>query len=458
MNWREVESLLAAGRGPHVDVATERIAPSRLAETLVALANAEGGTVILAGGARPPAGLAEPEAALERAMEAVLLCEPRLVMPLPALVSDGDSGAAVVVMQVPRGLPHVYAVAGRYLRREGRENRPLASVELVSLLIRRGQLGYDAQEVADAGADDMDWARVQRYGEALGLMPALSPQEVLRRRGGWVHGGGRPTYAGLLMFGREPDRVVRSAEIVAVRYAGPEMGDRFIREEISGTLPDQITRAEAFAMANMRHGARLVGMERVERPEFPREAVREAIVNAVAHRDYSVAGDGIRLLMFSDRIEIYSPGRLPGHVTVDNILDERFSRNEVIVQMLADMGYIERLGYGIDRMVALLRAEGLPDPTFEETANGFRVVLRGAGERMVAPRGAAGRWQGAGINSRQALAMTYLDEHEQISSREYQALCPDVSAETLRRDLAELVSKGILLKIGQKRGTYYVLR
>ena len=287
------------------------------------------------------------------------------------------------------------------------------------------------------------------------------PSRYQRYCGGevaWSHTTGRPTYAGILLFGREPERFVRSSEIVAVRYVGPQMGDRFVREEIRGPLPDQITRAEAFVTANMRHGARLVGMERVQRPEYPPEAVREAIVNAVAHRDYSISGDGIRLLIFSDRIEVYSPGRLPGHVTVDNILDERFSRNEIIVQMLADMGHIERLGYGIDRMVALLHAEGLPDPTFEETTNGFRVVLWGAGERLTAPRPVPGRLQGAGLNPRQALALAYLDEHEQITNRDYQALCPDVSAETLRRDLAELVSRGILLKIGQKRGTYYVLR
>jgi predicted HTH transcriptional regulator len=116
------------------------------------------------------------------------------------------------------------------------------------------------------------------------------------------------------------------------------------------------------------------------------------VVNAVAHRDYSLRGDSIRLLMFSDRMEVYSPGRLPGHVTLDNLLkDERFSRNEVIVQVLSDLGFIERLGYGIDRMIAAMQEAGLPAPRFEETAAGFRVTLlrrRRPGERQ--PRRSAG--------------------------------------------------------------------
>lgn len=104
----------------------------------------------------------------------------------------------------------------------------------------------------------------------------------------------------------------------------------------------------------MRRGMRIRG-SRCEVPEYPPAVAREAAVNAVAHRDYSLCGDSIRLLMFNDRMEVYSPGRLPGHVTLENMLHERFSRNEVIVQILSDMGFIERLGYGIDRMIAAMQ-------------------------------------------------------------------------------------------------------
>ena len=205
-------------------------------------------------------------------------------------------------------------------------------------------------------------------------------------------------------------------------------------------------------------GVRLVGLERVEEPEYPVKAVREAIVNAVAHRDYQIRGDEIRLLLFSDRIEFYSPGRLPGHITVDNLVDERFSRNEAIVQVLSDMGFIERLGYGIDRMLRLMADAKLPEPRFEETAAGFRVTLLGHGAGLLGLDTSGRRWRQLNLNDRQEKALAFLAEHDRITNRDYQELCPDVSPETIRRDLADLVDKDLILKIGDKRATYYIFK
>ena len=236
------------------------------------------------------------------------------------------------------------------------------------------------------------------------------------------------------------------------------MGDSFLKEEVRGTLPELIRRAEAFVSSNMRRGVRLRGLERVEETEYPIDVVREAIVNAVAHRDYQIRGDEIRVFLFSDRVEFYSPGRLPGHVTVENLVHERYSRNEAIVQVLSDLGFIERLGYGVDRMIRLMAEAGLPAPKFEETAAGFRVTLKGQGAGLLPETYDARQWRHLGLNERQESALAYLVENERITNREYQDLCPDVSPETLRRDLADLVSKNLLLKIGEKRATYYILK
>jgi ATP-dependent DNA helicase RecG len=208
----------------------------------------------------------------------------------------------------------------------------------------------------------------------------------------------------------------------------------------------------------MRKGSRLDALQRADRAEYPLPAVREAIVNAVAHRDYAIRGDEIRLLMFSDRIEVYSPGRLPGHVTLDNLVDERFSRNEVIAQVLADMGFIERLGYGIDRMIRLMREWGLPAPRFAETANGFKVTLRGPGEKLVSDEVDRSKWRRLELNERQQAALEYIAKNQRITNREYHDLFPDVSEETIRRDLADLAEQGVLLKLGDKKGTHYILK
>ena len=186
--------------------------------------------------------------------------------------------------------------------------------------------------------------------------------------------------------------------------------------------------------------------------------MREAIVNAIAHRDYSIRGEGIRLLMFADRLEVYSPGRLPGHVTIDNMKDERYSRNEAVVAVLSDLGYIERLGYGIDRMLAAMQEAGLRAPVFEEMSAGFRVTLYSASDELVVSQPEAQQWPHGYLNPRQEAAVAFLHEHGRITNSDYQALAPDVSAETIRRDLADLVEKNLLLRIGEKRATYYILK
>jgi ATP-dependent DNA helicase RecG len=197
-------------------------------------------------------------------------------------------------------------------------------------------------------------------------------------------------------------------------------------------------------------------------PEYPLEAVRELLVNAVAHRDYNQGGDSIHLNIFADRIEVHSPGGLPGPVNLDNLLQARFSRNAVIVQVLSDLGFVERLGYGLDRVVNVMRQNGLRTPQFEEIAGSFRVTLYGQPEEVEArkkvPAPDVLAYREAGLNPRQEMALGYLSQNRRITNREYQELCPDVHPETLRRDLVDLVTRDILIKVGDKRATYYILK
>ncbi len=460
MSGPELQALVDAGRGPETEFGPETTSQSRLAETLVAFANAGGGTLVVGLDARSgtPKGLSDPDSTLDRVLEAALAADPPMIVPLPQVVDMG--GCSVLVATVPAGLPHVYSYKGKYLVREGRHNRPLAPRLLRRLMMERGAVSFEALVPDGARLEDLDWAKAGRYLSGMERLSEVPPEEALLRRGCLVEdeAGLRPTYAGLMLFGHEPQRWVPSAEILVVRYGGVAMDDRFVKEQVHGTLPEQIRRAEAFILSNMRRGVRLVGLERREETEYPPEAVREAIVNAVAHRDYQIRGDEIRVLMFADRIELYSPGRLPGHVTVENLVHERFSRNEILVQILSDMGFIERLGYGIDRMLWLMAEAGLPKPRFQETVAGFQVTLVGQGQGLVSQEADVLRWRHLGLNERQEMALGYLVERGRITNREYQELCPDVSAETIRRDLADLVSKNLLLKIGEKRATYYILK
>ncbi len=463
MQTDEIKQFLAQAQGETLAFALETIKVNKLVETLAAFANSTGG-ILLMGVNRlgQLKGLTDPEAAFDKAVEAALSCDPPLIIPLPRLVLMDDT--TVLVVEVPAGLPHVYQAGQHYLIRQGDENAILSTRHLRRLMLARGQTNFDRTVVPEAQVEDLDWAKAEQYvTNTVGLM-SESVEEALIKRACLVkaeQGHLCPTHAGLLLFGHDPDRFLPSAEIIVVRYSGLQMSDTFVREDVRGPLPDQIRRAEAFVVSNLERSFQLDGLARQERLAFPLDAVREIIVNAVAHRAYDIGGDSIRIFIFADRLECYSPGRLPGHVTVDNILTERFSRNEAIVQVLSDMGFIERLGYGIDRIVRRLAEEGLPAPQFEETTAGFKVTLFNQPQQWRPHQPAADTirsWLAQGLNERQIKAMNFVLDNGRITNSDYSQLCPDVSSETLRRDLANLVERDLLLRVGEKRATYYILK
>ncbi len=442
--------------GPRLAFAGDRQRLDEIAESLAALANAHGGALVISGGRGSQlAPLRDPAAAIELALSAALACTPPLIIPLPQVVVYHDM--PVVVVEVPAGLPYVYSVNGRYLRREGASNQPLSPAALHRLFSERADLGWERQVPSGAAFNELDPDLIAAYARRVGPPAGDDPLALLARRGCLIDG--TPTNAGLLLFGRDVAARFPHAEITLVRYRGREPADVFEREDICAPLPEAIRRAERWLNEHMRKGSRMVGLEREDWTQFPPGAVREALVNAVAHRDYTARGEGIRITLFSDRLEVYSPGRLPGHVTLDNIRAERFSRNPAIVQVLADLGLVERLGYGIDRMLRQLAAAGLPPATFRETAAGFLVILPGQPMAEELPGGVdTTTWRRMGLNDRQIAALLFVVEHQRITNRDLQEMYPDVSAETIRRDLSDLVSRGLLLKVGDKRATYYILK
>jgi ATP-dependent DNA helicase RecG len=476
--------LLAQPEGSQFAFVRGKFRPDDLAETLAALANAQGGTVVVGVGGRGrlTEGVADAQAATDAALDAALLCTPPLVLPLPVVVRHG--AATLLLLRIPPGLPHVYSVHGKYLRREGAADRPITPDALRRLLIERGETSWDRLIPDGATLDELDPNKVATYARRIGTAAEGDPLGFLFRRGCLARTEGRgqrtesgsaelspqssvlspyiPTNAGLLLFGENPavERRFPQCEITLVRYRGRDMSDEFIREDIRDTLVEAVRRAEMWLSEHMRRGSRMVGLERQDWAQFPHGALREALVNAVAHRDYAARGEGIRIALFGDRMECYSPGRLPGHVTIQNIVEERFSRNETLVQVLADYGLIERLGYGIDRMLRQMADAGLPPPEFRETAAGFLVTLRGQGgdDRHDVGGVDTDEWRRMGLNERQIAALIHLAEQRRVTNRDLQDFAPDVSAETIRRDLADLVERGLLLKVGEKRGAYYILK
>lgn len=467
-------ALLEQGMGPDLHWFPESVSPTHLAEVMVGMANSErqtgraGGIILL--GITPRSarvqGLQDIPETLDRVFQAALLTDPPLVLPMPEVCEI--EGAQVIRVMVPTGMPHVYSLDGRYLGRDRRYTSPLSARKLRQLLLERGIVHFETRVPSGATMDDLDFEQVRAYTEMLNLPGNEDPMGVLIRRGclSPVQNGSKeagphkfaPTYAALMLFGKQPQRWLPNAIILGARFSGSSFADHFVKQEIGGTLPQQLRRAEQFVRDEVRSVVRLVGLVREETPEYPLEAVRELLVNALAHRDYNAQGDSVHLHLFANRLEVHSPGGLPGPVTLDNLLEARFSRNPVLVQVLSDMGFIERLGYGLDRVVATMKAIGLPHPRFEETAGTFRVTLMGetrASQTLVPD---LSRFQSLNLNDRQQAALRHLVSFARITNSAYQELCPEVSPETLRRDLVELVQKGVLIKVGDRKSTYYILK
>jgi ATP-dependent DNA helicase RecG len=466
--------------GTHLEWLDDSAPAASIAPVMAAMANSQGGMVIVGVAETLPSnketsskphvtGVSDKTYTIDRILEATLSLDPPLIIPLPN-VEKIDS-KPIVVAHIPAGMPHIYAIDGRYLQRQGVENAALKPPDLRRLLIQRGGISFETEIAQNATLDDLDWDKVEAYISGLSGIGETQPEKILLNRGCLVKKRETlyPTNAGILLFGVNPQRILRGGDITAVRFAGQTMSDTFNRQDITGTLPDQIHRAETFLVDHLRKGVTLRHtMTRDESFEYPLEAARELVVNAVAHRDYSIQGDGIRLFIFQDRMEVASPGGLPGPVTIQNIKDERFSRNPAIVQVLSDMGFIERLGYGVDRVIELMKRNHLQEPEFKETGGGFRVVLYNqstvnssdqANSEALLSKNVIAKYADIPINARQEAALVYLkDGATRITNSELQRLFPDVHAETIRRDLADLVTKDILQKMGQKRGSYYVLK
>lgn len=432
--------------------------PEALAECLVAFANGDGGLIVLGLGedGRLADTIWEEEA--EGALRAAAaLCRPPVLSRWQPLET---ARGALIGIQVGRGSELHSMADGRVLIRSGAANRLLSGSEIGQLAASKTSADFEADSVPGATLEDFDRESLDEYlakREARGAAK-VGPLNTLLFEIGAIDPSGRPTVAGILLFARNPRAFLPQSGVVFVKFPSTEPRSEAggagygRRDEVSGPLARVVERTWNVIWEEMRVGAVVNGLQREELTEYPPFAVREALVNAVAHRDYRLRGRRIEVRMYSDRMEVISPGDLPGYITVDNIVEEHFSRNPRLVTGLFQWGYIEELGLGIDRMIEEMVQAGHPPPEFRATPHSFSVILSNRRQRAAVPR-----WTRS-MNERQARALTYVRENGSITNREYQRVCPDVTAETLRLDLADLVERGMLLKIGSKKGTYYILK
>jgi ATP-dependent DNA helicase RecG len=401
VNRVELRELILNGEGSGVEFKRDEVENHELAEEIVAFANLAGGVVLL--GVEDDGsihGTTRPELE-EWVME---LCRAKIDPPLIPYFSwfrDFEPGKDVAVVQVLTGpykpYWHVHRGRRRAVIRVGSTNREASTDELERMFQESGRLVYGAKPVPGAGFDELDIRRLRNYFREVrgGELPDSEPAEwerLLVNLELMVETSGvtTPTIDGMLLFGRNPKRFLPQSGIRALAFPGTSAdyaarADEDLRGAMLPLLDAEcevvqsglVEQALDFVRRNTAPQASIEGGRRIDRSAYPPEVLREALVNALVHRDYSIYGTDITLTIFEDRLEIASPGRLPNTVTVEGLREGlRYARNQTLVNLMRDYRYVDFRGMGIrDKMIPGMREHNGTEPEFEERDQVFVVRL-----------------------------------------------------------------------------------
>jgi len=424
MHRTELEELIRNGENSGVDFKRDDLTPDKLAKVAAAFLNLEGGYILL--GVEDDGsvtGLARETKSAEEWIMQVLRdhVQPPVIPYWDTVKWDDDR--TVGIIRLPADAPDkpykVRRGGGAWVTqvRVGTTTRDASREEEARLYMQSGQLQYDRKPVLGSRFEDFDLRRLTEYFERVRRQTCPDPSD----REGWIRllintelmaedrNEAIPSAGGLLLFGTQPKRLLPQSGISAVAYPG-EVKDyasrarqtlqgplvslfgtgaparstsypslaRTFSEESGAIETGVIEQALDFVRRNIEVKARIDdGGQRLEVWDYPLDAVREAIVNAVAHRDYTITVSDVELSIYSDRIEIISPGRLPNTVTVDKMrAGYRASRNELIKEILRDYRYIEATGLGVPRkIVEGMMRHNETDPDLIEEESRFLVRL-----------------------------------------------------------------------------------
>ncbi len=316
-----------------------------MADELAAMANTHAGIILLGVDDRTREVVGIPSEKLDLVEDWLrAICNDLIEPPLDCLIRklslsvQEEKEKVIIRIDVPRSL-FVHQSPGGYFRRIGSSKRQMKPDMLARLFQQRSQarlIRFDEQAVPGARLDDLAPSLWNRFRT---VISSHDDQEFLLKMKLIVPGENdipSPTVSGVLMACETPDAFMSGAYIQAVCYRGRERdgGYQLDAKDISGPLDIQVRDACRFVERNMRVYA-IKAPNRIDTPQFSLNAVFEAVVNAVAHRDYSVYGSKIRLHLFADRLEIFSPGTIPNTMTIDSLSERQSARNELLTSLLA---------------------------------------------------------------------------------------------------------------------------
>ena len=411
----------------------------KIVQTVVAFANTAGGTLIIGvrGKTKEVIGLSDLLQEEERLSNAFADGIRPLMIPDIQFSSFRDRNLIIV------SVPH--AIGPYYVRSEGPEkgvyvrlgstNRR-AGPDMIEAIRRLSRnISFDEQPCTEINSEDIDFRAASEFFASASrqLTPAIS-----KTLGLIISQGAKdiPTLGAVLLFGKHRHRLFPDAVIRCARFQGINT-NRFLDQlEIDEQLPKAVEAAISFIERHTLQAAAIGRVRRREMPEYPVQAVREAVINAVVHTDYAMSGMNIKVAIFDDRLEITNPGFLPFGLTLEAALSGVSKlRNRVIGRVFRELKLIEQWGTGLNRMISACKDQGLQPPLFEEIGATFRVTLFS---------------QPAAIREFPdwyAPLMAHLSANKQIATKEAARIW-GTSDRTARTRLRNLVEQGHLAEVG----------
>lgn len=451
MDQEQLKELIEGGESGKVEFKKSLNLSESIGKTISSFSNASGGTIVIgvtdSGNIK---GVDIGKNTLEKLANRIKHhTDPKI---FPNITTEKIDNKDVVIIELNESFEKPVFYRKKAYKRVGKSTHKLNSSEIRNLAKNSGEKVYwDKQICKDASLKDINEEKVREFlktakqKRALGINPETPTKEALSRLD--VLKEEKPTNACVLLFGKNPQRFFLQAETRCARFKGTKPITFIDMKVFDGDLIEQRDDSIEFVKKHIKLEAEIKGTERVEKWEYPIEAIREAITNAICHRDYKIASN-VQVRIFDDRLEVWGCGPLPEPLTVEDLKKDHRSvlRNPRIGKCFFLAKFIEEWGTGTNRIIEKCVDSGLPDPLFEEITGSLVVTFRKypIDEEMLED-----------LNRRQKEAIKYLKEHKSIKSGDLQEIFPEVSRETLRKDLKDLTERGVIKKTGAKRGTEY---
>jgi predicted HTH transcriptional regulator len=462
--------LLAAPESRTLEFKEKMPSALAIAKTVCAFSNGAGGSIIIGIRDRDRALIGIDELEISDVEEQVANITYEMLEPIPSFNTTiyNIEGKLLLKVEVypgrlkPYHLKEKGEMEGTFVR-VGSTNRK-ADPEIIEELRRqRMNISFDETAVQEAGIEELEPENLAFYFRMREKVRGIPENEInsnflkKKRFALQLNGSIYPTVAGVLLFSTEPDIYLPGALIRCARFKDNEMDEFLDQRIISGPLFSQVEEAIAFFKRNIRRGAKIEGLYRKEAYEYPEKAIKEALVNAVCHRDYSRKGADIKFAIFDDRIEITSPGQLPSSITLDDLgkgVSEH--RNKVIGRTFSELGLIEGFGTGVFRMRKYCKEWGISDPEFREDSGFFKTIFY---KKRIEERKLIGQ-NLIELDEDEKEVLTYIEKKGKASTKELESILGK-SKSTVKRKIKKLIENKYLIWQGKSLrdpSGYYELR